>query len=81
MDSFGYLVSSELWFPAWSATVDGEKVEILKAYGTFRAVELSAGPHEVIYSFRDNYAFIGKIISLLSIAGVLCILFVRKRKD
>ena len=77
----GYLVSSELWFPAWSATVDGEEVDILKAYGTFRAVELSVGPHEVVYSFRDRYAFIGKIITLLSIAGVLCICFVRRRKD
>ena len=79
MNSPGYLVSSELWFPAWSATVDGEKVDILKAYGTFRAVELTKGPHEVIYSFRDNYALFGKVISLLSIAGVLCV-FVMKRK-
>ncbi|MEI8175833.1 MAG: hypothetical protein WCG78_03090 [Candidatus Omnitrophota bacterium] len=72
----GYLVVSEVWFPAWEASVDGKKEELRKAYGTFWAVALEKGVHRVTFTFNDRFARAGKIISLISLIAALCAWYV-----
>jgi hypothetical protein len=76
MRSPGWLVASELWFPAWKARVDGKPVKALKAYGAFRAVRLASGLHEVEFFFDDAYGRAGRIITLASIVISLGVIFI-----
>lgn len=47
----GFLVLSDTYFSAWRASVDGERVEVLRANYAFRAVPLPAGEHEVVFEY------------------------------
>ncbi|GAB4534438.1 MAG: hypothetical protein Kow0063_17530 [Anaerolineae bacterium] len=49
-----YLVLSEVWYPGWRATVDGDTVPILRANYAFRAVRLEAGQHRVRMTFAPR---------------------------
>ncbi len=46
-DAPGYLVLSEIWFPGWRATVNGERVDVLRANGALRAVAVPSGESTV----------------------------------
>lgn len=56
----------------WSATVNGEEAEVIKANTAFMAVELSRGENHVILQYENPYAFTNAIaigISLMLAAG------------
>jgi len=78
MGEAGHLCASELWFPAWRAEVDGKEAPLLRAYGAFWAVSLDAGPHVVEFTFKDRYAFWGKVVSIGTIL-LVCAAVLRKR--
>jgi hypothetical protein len=48
----GYLVLNDPYQPWWFAEVDGKEAPILKANVLFRAVRVSAGRHDVRFTFR-----------------------------
>lgn len=48
------LVLSELFYPGWSAEVDGDERRLLRADGILRAVEVPAGVHRVTLSYRPT---------------------------
>lgn len=72
------LVLSEVYYPDWKATVDGNPVEMLRADFILRGVALNAGEHEV--EFRYDTTLIKKsayasavtlgIVTLTLIAGL-----------
>ncbi len=51
-DKPGFVVLNDIWHPWWTAQVDGEEAEILKANVLFRAVQVPAGTHKVRFSFQ-----------------------------
>jgi hypothetical protein len=66
------LVHAENWFPYWHCTDGtGRERDVLRAYGTVRAVALEPGTHELTWTFRSRPYEIGKAVSLsvLGIAG------------
>lgn len=52
----------------WSATVDDKPVEIMKAYGAFMAMNLSAGQHVVKLSYATPGLRLGIALSAIGIA-------------
>lgn len=62
----GYLILSDAYFPGWRATVNGEAAEIYRADVMFRAVELSAGTHTVIFEYAPLW------LRWMAILGVVC---------
>lgn len=65
----------------WSAIVDGQKTEILKANNFCMALELEKGAHEIILQYETPYFKIGSIISIVSTGIFLCMaIFTYRRK-
>jgi hypothetical protein len=59
-----WLVLADTYYPGWQATVDGERVELHRANGTFRAVAVPPGVHEVTFSYRPAWLLPGVLITL-----------------
>jgi len=69
----GVLVLSEIFYPArWKAYIDNKEVEVLKANGVLRAVEVKAGTNKVTFEY-DNSLF--QILHTISNFIVLFISF------
>lgn len=78
----GFLVLSELDYPGWRATVDGEAVPILRADYLLRAIPLRAGVHEEIeFQYAPASFTLGWIVTLLSGAAVAVGLIVLRRRE
>jgi len=69
---------SELYYPAWKATVDGKKTEVLAANCAFRAIPITAGSHRVVMYYQSDAMRKGGIISLLALLGAVFFLVWRK---
>jgi hypothetical protein len=48
----GFVVLNDIWHPWWSATLDGEPVDILRANVLFRAVQVPSGRHKLRFEFH-----------------------------
>ena len=60
------LVFSEIYYPDWKVYVDGNKVKLLRANYSFRAVPLIAGDHTVEMKYESEAYNKGKIISMIT---------------
>jgi len=68
--------------PGWTATVDGQKAEVLQADVGFMAVRLgSAGTHEVVFHYRTPGLVVGGGITLAAIVVFIVVVIRSHRKD
>ena len=72
----GIVVFSEIYYPGWKATVDGQSVELGRVNYILRAVNVKPGKHIVVLDFHptsisttETIAYIAIIILLLAIVG------------
>ena len=68
------LVLTDNYFDAWHVTVDGKPADLLRAYGTFRAVAVPAGATEVFMWFDSPRYARGKLFTLLTSLWLIVIL-------
>jgi hypothetical protein len=66
----GYLVLTDIWFPGWSCTMDGQSRPIQRADFLFRAVAIPAGSHEVSFVFSPASYRWGRLISMMAMIAV-----------
>jgi hypothetical protein len=67
----GYLVVTDAHYPGWTATVDGEDADILRADYLFRAVRLPPGDHFVQLRYQPRSFETGLTIARLALALVM----------
>ena len=86
-DKGGVLVFSDIYYPGWTATVDGSEVEIGRVNYVLRALRMMPGSHEVVLSFfpksiatTERVAYIALIIMGIIIVAIPVIGVVRSRK-
>ena len=73
----GLLVFSEIYYPGWTATVDGKPAELGRVNYILRALSLTPGKHEVVLDFHpasvkttETVAYVaGGLLLLLIVAG------------
>lgn len=75
-DNGGIVVFSEVYYPGWTATIDGKKAALGRVDYILRALNVSAGKHDVVLSFKpqsvqttETIAYIGYVLLLLVIVG------------
>jgi hypothetical protein len=67
------VVMTDLYFPGWTVTVDGEPAEGYRFEGMFRAVDIPAGEHTIEWTYSPASVRNGLWISGLSILALLAI--------
>ncbi len=74
----GVVVFSEIYYPGWKATVDGQPVEIGRVNYILRAIQVKGGQHKVVLDFHpssisvtETVAYIALLILLLAIVFVI----------
>jgi hypothetical protein len=67
-DKPGILLLSEIWYPRWSVTIDGNPAEMLAADYSLRGVPVPAGHHTVAMRFESSAFRNGTWITLASLA-------------
>lgn len=63
----GYLVLTDTYLPGWHAYVNGNRREILRAYGYFRAIALDKGFNKIIFTYFPPMLKFGIILSLITL--------------
>ncbi|MCK5646261.1 MAG: YfhO family protein, partial [Anaerolineales bacterium] len=66
----GLLILSEVDYPGWTVTVDGQQSTIERYQEVFRAVSLGAGAHLIKFTLRPRLVFIGGLLSILTMFGL-----------
>jgi hypothetical protein len=70
MQCRGMVILTDTWFPGWSATVDGKRAKIEKAYGMVRGVVVDPGKHTIEMRYRPLSVYLGAALSILA-AGIV----------
>jgi hypothetical protein len=71
----GYLVVSEMAYPAWRVWVDGAEAPLLHANYLVQGIWLTPGTHRVTLAVQPTSLLVGLAISVATIFGLLCFLF------
>ena len=72
----GVVVFAEIYYPGWTATIDGQPAELGRVNYILRALNVKAGTHTVVLDFHptsisttETIAYIAIVILLLAIIG------------
>ena len=76
----GVVVFSEIFYPGWTATVDGQEQELGRVDYVLRALQVAPGEHEVVLSFfpktverTETIAYVALAILLLLIVSIVVV--------
>lgn len=83
----GVIVFSEVYYPGWTATVDGQPVELGRVNYLLRAVNVAPGKHKIELAFHpksvtttETIAYVAYAVLLLAIFLLAYIEYRKKRK-
>ena len=83
----GVIVFSEIYYPGWTATVDGVEQELGRVDYVLRALQVKPGHHEVVLSFfpksidrTETVAYAAYVVVLLLILYLIFV-YVKRRKS
>jgi ribosomal protein S6 len=76
-DKGGVVVFSEIYYPGWTATVDGIEQELGRVDYVLRALQVKPGKHEIVLSFfpksittTETIAYVSLVILFLLLVGL-----------
>ena len=75
----GIIVFSEIYYPGWTATIDGQKAELGRVDYILRALQVKPGNHKIVLDFHpaslkmtETVAYVGyALLALLIIVGIV----------
>jgi hypothetical protein len=80
MQGSGYVVLADTYYPGWEARVDGSPAPVYAANGSFRAVFVGDGSHQVVFTYPAGRLRAGAAITAAALLAALALwLAPRKR--
>jgi hypothetical protein len=79
----GLLVVSEIDYPAWAATVDGESLGQVSVFGLLRGIPVEAGQHTIVLEYASDMERAGIALSVgtgLVVIGALAASWISRRR-
>lgn len=80
----GVAVFSEIYYPGWQATIDGEPVDIARADYILRAINVPAGEHTIEMWFNPKSIHVTESIAYAALAllliGVMILIWIQRNK-
>ena len=83
----GVVVLSEIYYPGWTCTIDGQPTDIARANYVLRAIKVPAGEHEVVMTFDPQTVHVTEAIAYgalallgLMLVALLAVSLYRKKK-
>lgn len=70
----GLAVFSEIYYPGWEATIDGETTDIVRVNYILRGLEVPAGDHTIVFTFKPKPYTVGNKITTASSWVVVLVL-------
>lgn len=86
-DKGGVVVFSEIYYPGWTATIDGEPTELGRVNYILRALNVKPGSHEVVLDFHPTSVKVTEAVAYVGYVALLLIILAgigmawRKRKQ
>jgi hypothetical protein len=83
----GLVIFSEVYYPGWTATIDGQPAEVGRANYVLRALNVPAGKHEVVFTYNPQSIHTTEMIAYIALGVLLlgllvaCFLTFRKRHE
>ena len=68
--SAGLVVVSDMFYPGWNLTVDGQPAEILRTNRAMRGVALPAGTHRLVFRYEPRSVRLGIALSVVGLAAL-----------
>lgn len=68
----GILVLADMWYPGWTATIDGMDTPVFPVDGIFRGIEVGDGAHEAVFRYQPMTFEYGLMIS--AVAGIILLM-------
>jgi hypothetical protein len=62
----GRMILTELMYPGWTVTIDGQPAEPITIEQMYRGVEVPAGHHEVVWSYHPRSLYWGLLASAIT---------------
>jgi hypothetical protein len=81
MQTDGWLVLADTWYPGWKARLDGSLVEIHRANYLFRGVTVPEGQHTIEFFYQPRSFGMGSVISLTGLVIVFSLGYICYRRD
>ena len=70
----GVVVFSEIYYPGWTATIDGQKTELGRVNYILRALNVETGKHTIELTFDPQSVHTTEIIATISFATLLILI-------
>jgi hypothetical protein len=67
----GLVILSEVFYPGWKLTIDGEPAPIYRVNRLMRGAAVKSGNHRLVYSYEPESFKIGSVISLVGLVTLL----------
>jgi hypothetical protein len=80
--SASFLVMSDIYYPGWGVSIDGQPAKLVLTDYTLRGVVVPAGAHRLRFTFQPASLWVGAAISVASLIalGGICVVS-RRRRD
>ena len=75
------LVTSDAWYPGWTATVDGAPADVVRADYSLRSVRVPAGEHDVRFAYVPRAFYAGAAISLAALVALAAVFALQYRSQ
>ncbi len=79
METAGFVVLADTYYPGWRATIDGQRIPVYRADYLLRAVYVPAGQHTIRFSFLPVDFVVGAVVSGLTLLLAMGLLWWARR--